>query len=459
MTDQPHDRDEQQPEPVERAGFPWVRPEDDAAAATLGSVPTTPDDVAGSAMRAVVEIDRAIASLEAMRTQLLAGLGHHAVETTREHRLESHLALRDVAAELGQLERRSDRTVEAEIDGAMADVEHWPATMRAWGAGEISRAHARVITDVGGALPDPEARAAFEAAVLAAARATTPGRLRALARREAERHQPRPLTERHREAREGRRVDVTDLDDGMAVLRATIPGVLAHGIVDRLTRIARSAPAVDPRTADQRRADAFGDLLLTGEATAPGIEGIRAQVQVVIPATALTGEGEGAALQSGAPVDAETARTLAGSTARWIRLFTDPVRGHVLRTDAYVPTKRMRRYLAARDRHCRFPGCAAKAEYADIDHTHGWAEGGTTRIDNLAHLCRRHHVMKSVGRWKVRQVREGVLEWRSPAGHLYVDEPVPIGPRFRSGPASGPTAPPTSIWDAPPGDPPQHAPF
>ena len=49
----------------------------------------------------------------------------------------------------------------------------------------------------------------------------------------------------------------------------------------------------------------------------------------------------------------------------------------------------LRRALAARDRLCRFPGC--QAHRCDAHHIRHWAQGGTTALDNLVLLCRRHH--------------------------------------------------------------------
>ena len=49
----------------------------------------------------------------------------------------------------------------------------------------------------------------------------------------------------------------------------------------------------------------------------------------------------------------------------------------------------LRRALAARDRHCRFPGC--RATRCDSHHIVHWAHGGETALSNLVLLCRRHH--------------------------------------------------------------------
>lgn len=436
----------------------------DRGARGAGAAPT-PRDVAESAMRAIAQIDATIAGLQAMRTQLLAGVGRVAIEEARDEGLDPGVGLRDAACELALQQRRSDRTVEAELNHAMADVSRWPTTMRAWGEARIHRGHVAVITEVGGSIQDAAERAAFEAALLPHAEETTPGRLRSIARRELERHLDQPLAARHERARRERGVFVTDVDDGMSWVRALVPTALAHGSLDRLTQMAKAAPPDDPRTFDQRRADAFADLLLTGEPTDQALAGITARVSVVIPVEVLLpapllagglgddrsngeagagGDDRGrrrleeavARLVGGAPVDPETARALASRLASWTRLFTDPIRGQVVAVDTYRPKRKLRRLLEARDQHCRWPGCGGRVHRADIDHTIPWAEGGRTEQGNLAHLCRRHHVLKGAQlararRWKVAQVSPGVLTFTSPAGGVYTDQPEPAGPVFR----------------------------
>jgi hypothetical protein len=58
------------------------------------------------------------------------------------------------------------------------------------------------------------------------------------------------------------------------------------------------------------------------------------------------------------------------------------------------PTKAMRDYVNARDRHCRFPGCLVTAIRCDTDHTIPHQAGGPTCPCNMAPLCRRHHRLK-----------------------------------------------------------------
>ncbi len=97
----------------------------------------------------------------------------------------------------------------------------------------------------------------------------------------------------------------------------------------------------------------------------------------------------------------------------------------VLAVDRYRPAEQQRRYLEARDRHCRFPGCRVPVRRCDLDHTHDAADGGPTEVGNLAHLCKRHHTLKHETAWTVRQTRDGTLEWTSPTGRRHRDEPSP----------------------------------
>ncbi len=374
------------------------------------------------------------------------------------------MALRSVAAELGGVLRVTDRTVQSRIDEARDLVEHYPATLVAWETGRITRGHVRVITDAGSVLVDasPERRAEFEAAAIARCERDTPNRVRSEIEILAERFAERSFTDRHRDAAAERRVRVVPGAAGMSDLIATLPTVIADGILDRLTQQAQiivdarepgnagsafgargagdaaSAGDSEPdrRGIDQVRADVFSDLLLAGapalDPTATGdgqgsLGAIRAQVQVIVPALTLLGVDDGPAdLVGRSPIDAETARCLAGNTHSWARVLTDPVEGTVLAVDRYRTPWPQRRFLRARDQHCRFPGCRRAAIRCEIDHTIDAAKGGPTALWNLAHLCQRHHSMKQFTRWKVRQLPDGVLEWTSPTGRIYrEDAPAP----------------------------------
>jgi len=193
------------------------------------------------------------------------------------------------------------------------------------------------------------------------------------------------------------------------------------------------------------RADILADLLLTAAPDAdptrtddgPGTLGtIRARIQVVVPALTMLDpaqeNADPADLIGHAPIDADTARALAETTTvPWDRVITHPITGAVLHTDTYHRTTAIDRYLRARDRHCRWPGCTVPAIRSEVDHTLDYALGGRTDVGNLAHLCQRHHTQKQFTRWKVTQHPEGILEWTSPTGRTYRDEPLPYAPAVR----------------------------
>ncbi|GAA1700714.1 hypothetical protein GCM10009808_18010 [Microbacterium sediminicola] len=460
---------------IERLGF------SDADAAALNEIVSD-----------IERVQREIAALEVRRTRLYARAGGLAQKQSqgRSAKVAAHdMALRGIAAELAGATRTSDRSMQRQIDDARELVEHYPVTVSAWERGEITRGHVRVIVDAGAALPT-EARGEFETDAVEMCLDDTPGRVKAGVALLAERLHPRTLAQRHQDARHTRTVQVFPLGDGMSELRTIQPTVVAEGIYDRLTHMGRSivdargsrtpsgaensgsgvgplaggavtrvteddAAADDPtadstaadvtasdtRTMDQIRADVLAQLLLAADPLVdtfvPGdgrgaLGAIRAKVQVVVPALTLLERDEGPSdLVGRSPIDPATARALAGTSGRWWeRLVTHPVTGQVLHTDSYERTADIDRYLRGRDQHCRFPGCRVAAIRCEVDHTHDFALGGRTAVANLSHLCQRHHSMKQFTAWRVRQLEHGVLEWTSPLGRIYVDEPPTLGVHF-----------------------------
>jgi hypothetical protein len=358
-------------------------------------------------------------------------------------RKDREMPLREALSELAASLRVTERTVQRRMSDGTTLLMRFTRTCAALSQGRISPAHAAVILEAGSEIDDDEARAAFEMSALDVAEIETAGRLRSVVRSLAEALQPIGIAERHREARKGRGVSVRDLPDHMAELITIQPAVIAHGVFDRLTQMAREDqrasreeecgsdedPRVpDDRTMDQRRADILADLLLSAApaALSEGLGAIRAHVQVTVPVLTLAGAQEtGATLAGYGPIDPETARCLAHDASGWDRVMIHPVTAAVLTVDRYRPSADLLRTLRVRDEHCRFPGCRQPVRRCDVDHTHDAAFGGQTHIDNLAHLCRRHHTLKHATDWQVRQLGGGTLEWTSPTGLVYIDVPTP----------------------------------
>lgn len=443
-----------------------------------GSSPTNPTDGPRVLSVLVDEVRRAsiaLAAVEAARTRALAEAGHLALDVMAGQCASSRaaeLALREVASEIAAAENLSDRTVHTQMTRAMTLVDDYPDTLSAWESGTLTRTHVNTILDVGSPLP-VEVREQFDALAVSTAEGLSPGRLRSRLAALAERLHPITLTERHRRGRDTRCVRIVTGPDGMSDLVATLPTVLAVGIHDRLTLQARALidarlddpqAVSDERTTAQLRADILTDLLLTAAPEAdptrtddgPGALGaIRARVQVVVPALTIldpTAENDDPAELIGhGPLDAATARGLAeATTLPWDRVITHPITGAVLHTDTYHRTTAIDRYLRARDRRCRWPGCTVPAIRCEVDHTREHALGGPTHVANLAHLCQRHHTQKQFTRWSVKQLPGGVLQWTSPTGRTYTDEPLPYSPAVRFLPDDPPPPDPDDDGTPPP---------
>ncbi|WP_345437954.1 HNH endonuclease [Microbacterium gilvum] len=480
-----------------------------------------------------------MATLEAAQVLLIAHLVQVAcVQYDRELRAarpgeeDRGWAFRSLAEEIAGVLGCSRQTAQAKMGDSVALVNDYPGTLTGMQAGHVSAAQARVILRHGDTL-DHDARGVYEERVLArlAEGPMNTARLGAVCEKIAEDVNPETLQERHEAAHARRRVSFQRDRDGMGWLHAYLPALVGEAAIERIRTLAAelatttgtaaageaaprgaafglapmaatSAAAPEPasieavrdeRTAAQRQADVLADLLLAGAPTAgpdgipTGLAGIRASVQITIPAHAFTcatrtradeegtatgtrtGEaaghdvipglgdtawtaahtengphpppgvhtGTGTRLGTRAPdgawlcghgvIPIVQAVGLAARAPVWERLFHDADTGALLTADQRFPTAAQRRYLKARDEHCRFPGCRSpiRTRTSDADHTRDHHHGGPTCICNLAYLCEGHHTLKHHSAWTVHQKPGGILEWTSPVGRTYSDRPAP----------------------------------
>jgi len=431
------------------------------------------DAIIARLIESIVDDDAVIAEREASKIVSMAA----ALRIAKKHAASQPISVqmreleeRSIAAEIGLATRVNDRAVQNRMHAALELVDGYTATLDALAESRISARHAMVIVETGRALQDADARAMYEATVLERALRDTAPRTKAFAEQVVEELHPRSITERHREAVKTRTVWMQRRGDSMSELGIITPTVLAEGIWDRITQQAHETKTVqvarpaddadadddavyDERNLDQIRADIAIDLLLTGGPTidpttgaisgpAGGLAAIHARASIVIPAVTAAGLADrGATLDGAIPVDADTARCLLAQAPSWERVFTHPIHGHVLATDTYRRPANLDRYLAARDIHCRFPGCRRPARVCDRDHNHDWALGGTTDACNLACLCKRHHTLKTEKPWKPVQLRDGSIRWTSPLGRVSTDPPERYV-IFRDEPDPPPSDPP-----------------
>jgi hypothetical protein len=203
----------------------------------------------------------------------------------------------------------------------------------------------------------------------------------------------------------------------------------AEAVLTVLEPLARRQGLEDTRSAGQRRADALVDVF-TGAAAwmdLPDAGGHRAQLSYVISSDWAAGvpapdlptqlnaactaaeNPAGAAASAGlhplalaryAPDGAWTGPQTRARLeavlcdARISRLLLDP-HGTILSleslTDAITPAQR--KAVSARDRHCIARGCTRPPAFCDVHHLTHREHGGSTSVENLVLLCRRHHVL------------------------------------------------------------------
>ncbi len=172
-----------------------------------------------------------------------------------------------------------------------------------------------------------------------------------------------------------------------------------------------------------RRADALVALAQTAlapKATSADVY----QVVVHVDADALSSKPSDEArctLEDGDPLPAALARRLCcdASVVGVLERDGQPISlGRKTRT---IPPS-LRRALRMRDKRCRFPGCTQRY-HLDAHHIKHWADGGATELDNLAQLCRHHHVVLHEGGFAMR--RQGdELVFLAPGGKR-----IPQAPR------------------------------
>jgi hypothetical protein len=181
---------------------------------------------------------------------------------------------------------------------------------------------------------------------------------------------------------------------------------------------AAEGPVADPQTYGQQQADALALVAQTalehGLAADPRSE--RYQVVIHVDAAALADPAQPgqSVLEDGVHVPAETARRLACEATRVeLRHGANGQMVDVGRRSRTIPPA-LRRALEARDRGCRFPGCGVRR--AEGHHIHHWANGGPTRLENLALLCGRHHRAVHEDGYTVVRDKDGPAVLQHPAG-------------------------------------------
>ena len=293
----------------------------------------------------------------------------------------------------------------------------------------------------------------------------------------------------------GRHVEVVAGQNGSGL--SYVDGQLfshdAAALDKRLDAMARAVCRADPRTLEQRRADALGALAHGGDRLAcqcadpacaaaaaapsavvvnviaeqaslvddtavaldgvspPGPTGAQLQQMTVAEALApLPGTGPAntnpAVLIGGAILPAPLLAAKLANTAT-IRPVIHP--GDSPPEPRYVPSPALARFVRCRDLTCRFPGCDQPADACDLDHTIAYPVG-PTQAANLKCLCRKHHLLKTFWGWLDQQLPDGTIIWTAPSGQTYTTHP---GSRLLFPTLCRPTAPVNAPANAPNAEP------
>ena len=142
------------------------------------------------------------------------------------------------------------------------------------------------------------------------------------------------------------------------------------------------------------------------------------------PVGALAALRHGSHLVGGQPVAQATIERLACDCSLTRMVFRGRCEVLDVGRSTRVLNRALRRALRRRDRHCQFPGCDRPPEWTDAHHLVHWIDGGTTTLDNLVLLCRRHHVLCHEGGWTLTRSRDGTITATPPDRH----PPRPHGP-------------------------------
>lgn len=348
-------------------------------------------------------------------------------------------ATRSVVADVARVVKLSEHSIGTRVALARHVSDGLDATWDSLNSGTITPSHLWVLANVTRDC-SPILTTAVQDQVLpkAIARGWTPSQLADAARTAVMKLDPEGAEQRAREAKK-QRSDVTlrPDEDMMAALTARTDAWTARQTMDEINRRADAMRRDgDQRNLGELRVAALAKALLgfdcdepLGDAAGPGDtnqqadapaavqQPKRATALLLITLSTLLGGGQPGFLDGYGPITASLARRIAASDIRFRRLLFDPATGRPLDVGdaSHDLSPQMRRWVDARDRTCRFPGCRRRSVFCDADHCIEWPVGQTT-CDNCGLLCRKHHNFKTSKAWDLRRNDDDSVDWRSPNG-------------------------------------------
>ncbi|MQA83351.1 MAG: DUF222 domain-containing protein [Streptosporangiales bacterium] len=182
-------------------------------------------------------------------------------------------------------------------------------------------------------------------------------------------------------------LSIADLLDGKSHFEGIFDPEMTACLKSALDPLAKPAGTDDPRTREQRYADALYTLIRGRQ---------QSHMSVVVDLDTLTGGDTPGILPGGHAISAADARRIA-ENAGLSRVIVGP--GSVpldVGREQRLVTPAIRRALEVRDRTCVVNGCDIPAALCEADHVTPWTLGGETSLANTVLACGFHH------KWKTR---------------------------------------------------------
>jgi len=240
-----------------------------------------------------------------------------------------------------------------------------------------------------------------------------------------------------RPSRDNRYVEIGPGSPGMANVWGSLTLIEGAALDDRIDQVADTVCRDDPRTKDQRRADALiamsnqqsrlecgcgaADCAAGGPQEKPLGEVV---LHVLAEQSAVDGTTDNPGYLPGfGAVPAPLLRELAASGQAKLKPLKIPP---PVCEPGYRPTTALAEFVRWRDLTCRWPGCVEPAANCQIDHTVPYPLGPTHPSNNKMY-CPHHHLLKTfyvgVCGWSERQLPDGTLILTAPTGHVYTTTP------------------------------------
>lgn len=394
-------------------------------------------DVSASSAQCIDRIQRLSrlkAEIAALEMTEIAELEHHRHAEEAARGVPCSRRGYGLAAEIGLATSQSPARGARCLQTARVLSQDMPKTFDALALGQLDEERAQAVVKEVSWL-EPQHRSEIDELMAGQFQGLGPRKLAGKVRAHAERLDQHGAVARNEIAASQRRVTVRPAAYGMAYVTALVPTQQAVGILATLTRDANSvlatgdtADPTDPTGQSRSHGQIMADLLVY-RVNGHTPQAVPAEVQVVMTADALFGDGDTPAWLTGhGPVPTALAKHWLTNPAAEVflrRIFARPGDHQLVGMESrrrHFP-KALRRMVVLRDDTCRTPYCDGSIQ--DIDHALPAREGGPTNWQNGSGLCAACNQIKENTGWRHEATPEQ-LTVTTPTGHQYAKPTGPV---------------------------------